>query len=523
MVLKNITAMYLGVKPVIKIYLGGIEVYTVVSALIVYNMDTFNTTIDGTRTIDNSSSGGEALDCVMNSGNVTNLNEVDQSGDYPIIHTFGADAKQPATLGTDWVYNSNHNYTATLATSDLSNMSNAVTDNVQIEFTISNLTAGEVNGYGVDGTYIIEVTNDSLTAIGFSGDVEVHHVNEIKIPTESYVTYNDFNSGEVVTLDNTTLPISTTYNMTKPHQYYFTTDVLVTQANRDLMKSNPEAIFELYTGSLTTGLSFTLANVINLIDGRKGTQYLQDIMIPIGNEELTTDIHTGYTSLTGTVSMSGLWNSYPAHRLFDTNVSFLAMSINISPNTWYINYDYTSPVTFTTFRYAQEPANPARGPKNFIIEVSNNKIDWELVLTVVDAPLVTAWSEYYDISSGAEPNYRYIRMVCTENQGDKYFGSAEWEIMGKRIESIEIENYTTDVQLQNQNKGVQDLVILDDVNGRPESMADGYIKGADDARFITLPLETPQDYLVTKDIKLIEGGTAQVTITHTDDTTVVVP
>ena len=168
-------------------------------AAIIYNMDTFNITAEMTRTIDNAGSYGAVSDADMYASNAVYFNGIDQYADLDIVHQLGADTKQIATLGTDWVDNGLHSYTATLATSSLSALSTATTDNVQISFTISSLTAGTVEGYSVNGTYTVDVTDDSLDAIGFTGDVLINSVKEITV-ADSFLTFIHPDTQEVETI-----------------------------------------------------------------------------------------------------------------------------------------------------------------------------------------------------------------------------------------------------------------------------------------------------------------------------------
>ena len=96
----------------------------------------------------------------------------------PIHHTLGSDLTQTATsVGAGWVDNTDDTYTGTLASTDIVGLSSITSGVVQVEITLSGVTAGDVNGYNADGTYIFEETLSgtalALTGTGFTGTVSL--------------------------------------------------------------------------------------------------------------------------------------------------------------------------------------------------------------------------------------------------------------------------------------------------------------------------------------------------------------
>lgn len=88
---------------------------------------------------------------------------------------------------------------------------------------------------------------------------------------------------------------------------------------------------------------------------------------------------------------------------------------------------------------------------------------------------------------------------------------------------ITITNYTTAVRenVDYNGKGIQTPPFVLDSIGVPTAYVDTYLVKNDKQTF-TMPLAVPYDYTPTKDIKKIEGDSSELTITHTDDSTVVV-
>lgn len=88
---------------------------------------------------------------------------------------------------------------------------------------------------------------------------------------------------------------------------------------------------------------------------------------------------------------------------------------------------------------------------------------------------------------------------------------------------IIINNYTDSCRddLNNSSIGASKIKFNADNNGVITSCSDKLVCGVD-GRYITLPLDTPKDFLVVKDIKKIDGNTSKVTITYSDDSTEVV-
>jgi hypothetical protein len=92
------------------------------------------------------------------------------------------------------------------------------------------------------------------------------------------------------------------------------------------------------------------------------------------------------------------------------------------------------------------------------------------------------------------------------------------------VDALTVTNYTNSVRDTTLNSpyGLQKL-RLDETANVPTAVRVGSIASGADGRNIVLPLTSPTNYNVVKDIKKIEGDSTSLTITHVDDTTVVVP
>jgi len=113
------------------------------------------------------------------SGNSVTVSGEDNYIPIPINYTLSSDTKQTATLGADWVDNGGDSYTASNATSALSDLSSTSNVPVLISYTISNYSAGDLEGNSADGDYETVSKNETLNANGFSGDVLINSVKEI--------------------------------------------------------------------------------------------------------------------------------------------------------------------------------------------------------------------------------------------------------------------------------------------------------------------------------------------------------
>lgn len=132
-----------------------------------------------------------------------------------ITDVLGVDTKQVATvLGTGWVDNGSHSYTATAASSDLEGLSSLTSGLVEVSITLSGSTAGHVNGYSVDGTYVFEETLEAalaLTGVEFTGTVIINYVKAI---TRTYPTVEIELSGDNIELGNIMLGVAAPAGMT---------------------------------------------------------------------------------------------------------------------------------------------------------------------------------------------------------------------------------------------------------------------------------------------------------------------
>ena len=156
---------------------GGSQVL----ALILYTTKlgnfVYKTDGSGNAILDNQGSGSPSYNGLLNTGRAVELGATNNLP-IPIHHTLGSDLTQTATsVGAGWVDNTDDTYTGTLASTDIVGLSSITSGVVQVEITLSGVTAGDVNGYNADGTYIFEETLSgtalALTGTGFTGTVSL--------------------------------------------------------------------------------------------------------------------------------------------------------------------------------------------------------------------------------------------------------------------------------------------------------------------------------------------------------------
>jgi hypothetical protein len=172
-------------------------------AAIYYKIDSYFTNESGDRYIENVGSSGYENDLLLNSGRGIELTT--ESVDIPIHHTLGADDKKLATsVDVGWVNNLDNTYTGTAVTGDIVGITTSTSGTFKVTITLSSVTEGDVNGYDADGTYVFEETLSAslnLTGTGFTGVVEVVSAEEIT-NQNSYLTYHDLDTNEIVTIGN---------------------------------------------------------------------------------------------------------------------------------------------------------------------------------------------------------------------------------------------------------------------------------------------------------------------------------
>ncbi len=90
----------------------------------------------------------------------------------------------------------------------------------------------------------------------------------------------------------------------------------------------------------------------------------------------------------------------------------------------------------------------------------------------------------------------------------------------KEVTAYEIQNFTEAARLTNQPFGMQNFLLIQDSSGRPTGVATaGQIQGVDDERYLELPLATPVDKPILKDVDSIVGDDSLLLITYVDTTT----
>jgi len=133
------------------------------------------------------------------------------------------------------------------------------------------------NVYYADSAFVVGTLPITFTTTSDSTD-------------EIFVSIVAISTGGSIHVDNMTinkvLPLATTYSLSVPSQNYFTTDVPVTQADRDYMQANPNAFTNMMvTNTEDVNISFSIANVHNWFPMTEGKgEYLQDWLVPLGAE-----------------------------------------------------------------------------------------------------------------------------------------------------------------------------------------------------------------------------------------------
>jgi hypothetical protein len=225
----------------------------------------FYTAEDGTVQIANK---GTLDDPVVYSSNHVYLDGATQDVDLPIIYQLGTDSKQTATPGAGWTGNGGDSYSASNATSSLSDLSSSATT-VLINFTVSNYSAGSVGGYSANGTYEVESTTEELAGVSFTGDVLINSVQEITT-ANSYANYFDVATKSIVSMDMASAP-SRYYRQSDSFSQWFTTDTALTDADRAYIETHPWCIADLKKGTRThPDLSFNGTNIVNYAPGNEG-------------------------------------------------------------------------------------------------------------------------------------------------------------------------------------------------------------------------------------------------------------
>jgi len=104
------------------------------------------------------------------------------------LQTFDADTKKiAASVDSGWTDNSDHTYTGATATGDIVGISTATSGEVYVLYTLSNVTAGSVEGNDSDGVYSFNETLSAslnLSGVGFTGTVTINSILPLSTKTQ---------------------------------------------------------------------------------------------------------------------------------------------------------------------------------------------------------------------------------------------------------------------------------------------------------------------------------------------------
>jgi len=378
-------------------------------AKILYNMTTFNTSPTGERTLDNAGSSGSANDAPLYGSKAIYQNGTDNSLPVPLEYTLSAtDTKQTATLGADWVDNGSDSYTASSATSDLSDISSTGT-NVVINFTISNYSAGTLDGQSANGTYETTGTNEALTAVGFTGDVLINSAKEItSVDTKALLYYSPVNNEWKVI---ETIPTSTTYTFTDSFADITKLSKVPMASDLVYLNANPDDVRRLQLGVTIDELSFDATDI-------------QD-MFP-GNDYENGD---AVQSLDGTVSLT-IVNYVTANRDTYKNTQYgptdfrfvkdattgritgltTSDSIRLDNSGMYANAQWT-PTTPYTIKYK------CKGDLMDLGDELHNDYDFSAYPDGTDVTTLTQWYEYGTPTNRTIEDFKLNLISNAENQG----------------------------------------------------------------------------------------------------------
>lgn len=506
---------------------GGIAI-SVVTAAILYEMDTFNVDASDLRTIDNAGSDGATSDGDMYGSNHIYLDGTTQSVDIPLGYTLGSELVTDGTFDTPASWNTQNNWQVSGGTG---NTSAALTANAWIyqgsalpTFTLYVatldvvVTAGSCQALNSDteaitssGSYTIS-TNTGTTTFkgvlgqsGFDGSVDNLSIKEATHTTLGLIYYDVATKAHkmVTSFDDIV------YNMTDSFSNLVTLSVIPTAGDLTYLDANPEAIARLVDGETVAGLSFVLADIQAFYTGNRGL--IDETVVGTLNatsyksvNQMVADVNASYTdssAVTPTLGTGWVDNLDGTYTITNAaGSSDLTFPVTFVGGHSLLSFDVTSSTT---------------GSTPLVLNMNSNAI-------VVNAGTgrfsCYAFDDPDDIRNRDNVIIR-ARVGCTMTVGDFLLNS-------NMQSEAEITNYasTCRTNLDLTNYGASNFLYTQDATGRWNGMhTAGEIAGGSDGRNIDINMTIPYNHVVTKDIDKIEGSLTSCTITYADTTTLVVP
>jgi len=295
-------------------------------------------------------------------------------------------------------------------------------------------------GVWTECSFVVTIVASIDIYLGFdnciAGD-EIYYddvVNETLTTDNSYATFTHAD-GSLETIDNVATP-ATTYNLTVPSQNYFTTDVPVSQADRDYMEANPNAFTNMMVlGVEDVNLSFNIANVKNWFPMTEGSgEYLQDWLVPLGAE------------INPSVNFAALetWVLSPNFTIADgllvadgSILGYARLDGVIDPTKLYVNSFDVSEHVDTSITILINGSSSSKPNINTIGMVS----------------------AIYDVVGNTDGKFHIQGNVGT-------IRSAINSMSLRSVSAVQIQNFTDAMRLNNQRRGTNDLRVIKDASGR---------------------------------------------------------
>ncbi|NOG27208.1 discoidin domain-containing protein [Lysinibacillus fusiformis] len=125
------------------------------------------------------------------------------------------------------------------------------------------------------------------------------------------------------------------------------------------------------------------------------------------------------------VKLSSNVNMYPSTQLyhaFDKNEGTHFHSEN-GITTGFLLMEFTEPVAIYRYHIRPQTSYPARAPKTWTLEGSNNGVDWTVVHQVADGGITSAVYYYFETTN--RKKFRYYKLNVTQNNGQPYLTFSE--------------------------------------------------------------------------------------------------